>query len=87
MPRKPGNPQDQEAITEAVSELMEALGEAESIPVVKPTYFDILGIPKPESLAPIEGNFCPNCQQKIRTDLTGNPMCPAELPECPRFSN
>jgi hypothetical protein len=86
MPRKATDPApDPTEITEAVEELMQALEGAESFPVSKPDYFEVLGIPKPQTLAPITGNICPNCQQKIRTDLTGNPLCPAELPECPRF--
>lgn len=36
------------------------------------------------SLRPIQGNHCPNCDQKIRTGLHGEPVCPALIQGCPR---
>jgi hypothetical protein len=38
----------------------------------------------PAALQAIAGNFCPNCEQKIRTDLNNQPTCPIALLNCPR---
>lgn len=35
-------------------------------------------------LAPIQGNYCPNCQSKLRTNLMGEPTCPIQNERCPR---
>ena len=35
-------------------------------------------------LQAIAGNYCPNCKQKILTDLFNVPICPIALPDCPR---
>lgn len=78
---------DPQVVEDAINTLDEKLKEVEAIDLDPPDYFEILGLPKPESLAPIEGNWCPNCQEKLRTDLVGRPMCPADLPNCPRNSN
>jgi len=35
-------------------------------------------------LQAIAGNYCPNCKQKILTDLFNVPICPIALVGCPR---
>lgn len=43
-------------------------------------------ITEPVQLAPIQGNYCPNCNQKLLTDLEGQPLCPEQLKQCPRYN-
>ena len=36
------------------------------------------------ALQAITGNYCPNCNQKLLTDLNNQPICPIALTDCPR---
>lgn len=49
-------------------------------------YFEMLGKPIPDSVE-IEGGYCYTCQEKIRTGLHGESLCPAQLELCPRHSS
>lgn len=39
---------------------------------------------KAVKLLPITNGFCPNCNQKIRTGLNREPICPIKLDGCER---
>lgn len=67
-----------------VTEELEQPKVKEVLHVKEPDYFSILGIPYPDEFQPFQDNYCPNCQDKLRTDLNGDPMCPAMLKKCPR---
>lgn len=61
---------------EEIKELL-AIGTSEAVTLDAPP-------DHPSELQAIAGNYCPNCEQKIRTDLNNQPICPIALTHCPR---
>lgn len=46
-------------------------------------YFEMLGKPIPDRVE-VEGDYCHTCQEKFRTGLWGESICPAMLEICQR---
>jgi hypothetical protein len=44
------------------------------------------GIPKVQHkpFQVFQGTYCPTCDEKFLTDLTGRDFCPDDHPQCPR---
>ena len=49
------------------------------------SYFEMLGRPIPKQVE-FDNGYCLSCQEKIRTGLHGESICPAMLNICPRHS-
>lgn len=69
----------------------EVVKEPEPVPKTKEKtytelYFENLGKPIPDSVE-IEHGYCMSCQEKLRTGLHGESMCPAQLKVCPRHNS